>query len=82
MVGINFAFSRSSLCLVLFSTDGQDGLVLRLVDKEACTPLFDDACTPTDITLSDMTLSFMRLMSTSLIDSLSALSSLEIHSHG
>jgi hypothetical protein len=69
MVGINFTFSRSSLCLVLFSANGQDGSAPREVDGEACTPLVDDTCTPTYITLSDMTLSVMRSMSTSFIDS-------------
>jgi hypothetical protein len=55
-------FARSSLCLVLFSTDGQDGPDPRAVDGEACIPLVDDACTPIDI---DMTLSVMRSIRTS-----------------
>jgi hypothetical protein len=61
MDGINFTFARSSLFLVFFSTDGQDGPDLRAVDREACSPLVDDSCTPVDI---NMNLSVMRLIRT------------------
>jgi hypothetical protein len=47
MLRINLAFTRSSLCLVHFSSAGQDGLA-RAVDREAGSPLVDDACTPMD----------------------------------
>jgi hypothetical protein len=79
MDGINFVFARSSLFLVLFSTDGQDGPDLRVVDREACSPLVDDACTPIDI---DMTLSVMRSIKTSSKTHSSALNSSDIHDRG
>ena len=82
MVKISFAFSRSSLCLVLFSVMTRDGPDPRAVDGEAYTPLVDDACTPTYITLSYITLAFIRLMSTSFTDSSTALSYVDIHAHG
>jgi hypothetical protein len=82
MVEISFAFARSSLCFVLFSVTTQDGLDPRAIDEEACTPLVDEPCTPTDITLSYMTLSVMRSMSTSFTDSSTALSSSDIHACG
>jgi hypothetical protein len=49
------------------------------VDREACTPLIDDACKPVDNPCSDTTLLVMRLVSTSLIDSLAVLNSSNIH---
>jgi hypothetical protein len=82
MVGISFTFSRSSLFLVLFFVVGQDGLDSRAVDGEACNPLVENACMPSDITLSDITLSFMRSMSTSFTNSLTMLSSSKIHARG
>jgi hypothetical protein len=63
------------MCLVLFYVDGRDGLSPRAVNGEACTPLVEDSCTPTDITLSYMTLLVMSSMSTSFTDSLTTLSS-------
>jgi hypothetical protein len=77
MLRINLAFARSSLCLVHFSSDGRDGLA-RAVDGEAGSPLVDDACTPVDNPLSDMTLSVIRSRSTSVTDSSTALSSSDI----
>jgi hypothetical protein len=62
IIEINLAFARSSLCLVHFSFDGQDGPSPRVVDGEAGSTLIDDSCTPTDI---DMTLSLMRSIKTS-----------------
>jgi hypothetical protein len=41
----------------------------RVVDGEAATPLHDQAWTPMDIPLSDITLSVLKLVSTSLTDS-------------
>jgi hypothetical protein len=43
VVGINFVFSKSSRCLVLFSVVGRDGPDPRAFDGEACTPLVDEA---------------------------------------
>jgi hypothetical protein len=76
MVGIIFAFARSSLCLVLFSTDGRDDLAPRVVDGEACSPLIDDACIPIDI---DITHLVMRSMRTSLTNFSAVLNSSDIH---
>ena len=78
MVGINLAFTRSSLCLVLFSSDGQDGLD-RVVDEEVGSPLMDDACTPMDNPLSDMTLLVIRSIKTSSTTFSAALNSFDIH---
>jgi hypothetical protein len=50
----------------------------RAVDGEAGSPLMDDACTPVDNPLSDMTLSVIRSRSTSVTDSSTALSSSDI----
>jgi len=77
MLEIRLAFTRSSLCLVLFSSVGQDGLT-RVVDGEADNPLIDNACTPLDNPLYDMTLSVIRLRSTYVTDSSTKLSSWDI----
>ena len=77
MLGISLAFAMSSLCLVRFSAVYQDGPT-RAVDGELATPLDDEAWTSVDIPLSDITLSVLKLASTSLIDSSVALSSLEM----
>jgi hypothetical protein len=74
MLGISLAFAMSSLCLVRFSTVCRDGPA-RAVDGEAATPLDDEAWTPVDIPLSDITLLVLKLASTSLTDSSAALSS-------
>ena len=79
ILGINLEFSRSSLCLVLFSYDGRDGPVSRAVDGEAGSPLIDDSCTPVDI---DMTLLVMRLIKTSSTTFSTALNSSNIHTRG
>jgi hypothetical protein len=68
----------SSLCLVLLSASSRDVLA-REVDGEACTPLVDDACKPIDNSHSDMTLSALRLASTSLTDSSATLNSSDIY---
>ena len=62
----------------LFAAPAQDVLA-RAVDEEACTPLVDDACKPIDNPLSNMTLSALRLASTSLIDSSAVLNALDIY---
>jgi hypothetical protein len=79
MVEINIAFTRSSLCLVHFSSDGRDGPAPRAVDGEAGIPLVDDACTPMDI---DMTLSVMRSIKTSSTIFSAVLNSFDIHTRG
>jgi hypothetical protein len=43
MVRINLEFARSSLCLVHFSSDGQDGPAPRVADGEVGSPLVDDS---------------------------------------
>jgi hypothetical protein len=45
------------------------------MDGEATTPLDDEAWTPVEISLSDITLSILKLESTSLTDSSAVLSS-------
>jgi hypothetical protein len=77
MLGINLAFTRSSLCLVRFSFYGRYG-PSRAVNGEARSPLVDDACTPVDNPLSDMTLSIISSRSNYVTDSLTALSSSDI----
>jgi hypothetical protein len=76
MDGTNFALDMSSLCLVFLSVLARD-VPARAVDEEACTPLVDEAWTPVEILLSDMTLSFIKSRRTSLMDSSSAVSSSE-----
>jgi hypothetical protein len=49
------------------------------VDREVDSPLIDDACTPIDNPLSDMTLLVIRSRSTSITDSSTVLSSSDIH---
>ena len=72
MLIISLVFTMSSLYLVCFSTVCQDGPA-RAVDGEAATPLDDEAWTLVDIPLSDITLSVLKLASTSLNDSSVAL---------
>jgi hypothetical protein len=79
MVGINLALTRSSLCLVCFSSDGQDGPTPRVVDGEARSPLIDDACTLVDI---NMTLSVMRSIKNSSTIFSAVLNSSDIHTRG
>jgi hypothetical protein len=66
MLIINLAFAKSSLCLVLLSWDGSAPWE---VDGEADSPLVEDACTPIDTPLSDMTLSVIKSRRTSVTDS-------------
>jgi hypothetical protein len=77
MIEISLEFVRSSLCLVHFSSAGRDGLA-QVVDGEADSPLIDDACTPVDNPLSDMTLSVIKSRSTFITDSSTVLSSSNI----
>jgi hypothetical protein len=77
MIGINLAFTRASLCLVRFSSAGHDGPA-RAVDREADSPLVDDACRLVDNPLSDMILSVIKSRSTSVTDSSTVVSSLDI----
>jgi hypothetical protein len=79
MVGINFSFVRSSLCLVLFSVDGRNGLALQVVNGEACIVLVNEYCIPIDI---DMTLLVMRLIKNSLTTFYVALNLSNIHARG
>jgi hypothetical protein len=73
MLGISLAFAMSSLCLVCFSAVCRDGPA-QAVDGEVVATLDDEAWTPVDIPLSDITLSVLKLASTSLTDSSVALS--------
>jgi hypothetical protein len=77
MLGINLAFTRLSLCLVRFSSEGRDGPA-RAVDGEADNPLVDDACRPVDSPLFDMTLSVIKSRSTSATNSSTTVSSSDI----
>jgi hypothetical protein len=77
MLRINLAFMISSLCFVHFSSFGQDGPA-RAVDGEACSPFVEDACTPVDTPLSNMTLSVIKSRRTYVIDSSTAVSSSDI----
>jgi hypothetical protein len=79
MVGINLSFARSSLCLVRFLSDGQDGLAPQAVDGEASSPLINDACTPVDI---DMTLLVMSSIKTYSKTFSTTLNSSDIHTRG
>jgi hypothetical protein len=79
IVEINLEFARSSLCLIRFSSDGQDGPAPREVDGYACIVLVDESCTPIDNPLSNMTLSVIRSTSTSHTYSLTVLRSSDIH---
>jgi hypothetical protein len=78
MDGTNFALAISSLSLVLLSVSTQD-VPTRVVDREAFTPLINDSCKPVDNPFSEMTLSALRLESTSLKDSSVALNSSDIY---
>jgi hypothetical protein len=78
MDGTNLALAISSLCLILHSTPTRDVLA-REVDGEAYTPLVDDTCKPIDKPRSKMTLSILRLESTSLAYSSVVLNSSDIH---
>jgi hypothetical protein len=78
MDGTNFALDISYLCLVLLSSPARD-VPARVVNGEACTPLVNDAYKPVDNPRSNMTLSSLRLASTSLTDSSAALNSLDIY---
>jgi hypothetical protein len=73
----NFTLAMSSLCLVILSVPARD-VPSQVVDGEACTPLIDDAWTPMEILLSDMTLSVIKSRRTSVTDSSSAVSSSDI----
>jgi hypothetical protein len=77
MDGTNFMLAMSSLCLVLLSAPARD-VLSQAVDGEACTPIIDDAWTSMDILLFDMTLSVIKLRRTSMMDSSSVVSLLDI----
>jgi hypothetical protein len=79
IIKINLAFTRSSLCLVHFSSDGQDGPSPRVVDGEAGSTLINDAYTPADI---DMNLSLMRSIKTSSKTFSTPLNLSDIHTRG
>jgi hypothetical protein len=78
MFGIDLTFARSSLCFILISVTILEVPSPREVDGEYWTPHVDDACTPADILLSDMTFSVLRSMSTSFADSSSVVRSSDI----
>ena len=77
MDGTNLTLAISSLCLVLRSASARD-VHARVVDGESCTHLIEVACKPIDNPHFDMTLSVLRLASTSLAYSLVALNSSDI----
>jgi hypothetical protein len=77
MDGTNFALAMSSLRLVILSASARD-VPSQAVDREACTPLIDEAWTPVDILLSDMTLSVIKSRRTYVMDSSSVVSSSDI----
>jgi hypothetical protein len=77
MLVISLAFTRSSLCLVLFSLAGQDGLY-QAVDGEACTPCIDDAYTHVDNPLPNMVISAINSIRTSIAVASLAMSSSDI----
>jgi hypothetical protein len=78
MDGTNFALVISFLRLVLISTSVQD-VPTQADDEEAFNLLIDDAWNPVEILLSGMALSVIKLRRTSVTDSSSAVSSLDIH---
>jgi hypothetical protein len=78
MDGTKFTLARSSLCLVLISASARD-VPAQVVDGEAFTPLVNDSYKPVENPLSNMTLSALRLTSTSLTDSSVALNSSDIY---
>jgi hypothetical protein len=51
---MSFASSKSLRCLLSFSVAIQDGPDQRAVDGEACNPLIDEACAPSDMTFYAM----------------------------
>jgi hypothetical protein len=77
ILGINLEFARSSLCLVHFSSIGWDG-PNRAMDGEVDSPLVEDACTPIDTPLSNMTLLVIKSRRNFIIDSSTAVSSSDI----
>jgi hypothetical protein len=72
--GICFTLAKSSRCLIHFSVAGR--LDRCEFEGDACNPPVDDACNPTD-----MTLSAMRSMRISSTDFSNALCSPNIHTH-
>ena len=74
MLEISLAFVMSSLCVVHFSVVYWDGPA-RGMDREVATPLDNEVWTLVDIPLSNITLSVLKLASTSLTDSSDTLSS-------
>jgi hypothetical protein len=78
MRGISLAFSISSMFFVLVSVVVLEGPTPRAVEGEAWTPSNDDDYTPTDILLSDMTLSAIRSVKNSSTTFSTTLSSSDI----
>ena len=64
MLGIIFTVAKSFLSLDHLSEGGRDGSTRSVEGKDGSAPE-DDACTPVDIPLSDMTLSFIKSIKTS-----------------
>jgi hypothetical protein len=81
MLEIGLAFAISSMCFVPFSSVGQDGMA-QAVDREACSPLIEDSCTPVDTPLSEMTLSIIKSIKTSSMDFSAALNASDIRTRG
>jgi hypothetical protein len=78
MLGIIFTVAKSFPSFDRLSEGSRDGPA-RAVEGEAGSAPEDDACTPVDNPHSDMTLSALRLASTSLTDSSVALNSSDIY---
>jgi hypothetical protein len=78
MDGTNFTLAMFSLCLVLLFALARD-VPSRAIEGEAYTPPIDDAWTPVDNLLSDMTLSVIKSIRTNVIDYSSFVSSSDIH---
>ena len=81
MCGISLTFLMSSMCLVRFSSVGQDGLA-RAVEAEAWSPLIDDAWTHVGNPLSNMTLSVIKSIKTSSTNFSVALNTSDIRTQG
>jgi hypothetical protein len=73
MLGISLEFMILSMFFIHFSSSGRDGPA-QAMDEEACSSLVDDACTPVDTPLSNMTLYVIKSRRTSFTNSSTAVS--------
>jgi hypothetical protein len=49
---MSFMFAKSLQCLLIFSIAARGGLDQHAINGDACNPLIDEDCTPTDMTFS------------------------------